>query len=40
VVRARWRQYGKLTEFGPHTIPVQKPDDVFSPYWHSRASFI
>lgn len=40
IVKARWFQYGKFSDFGPHTIAVHKPDDLYSPYWHSRDSFV
>jgi len=39
-VRARWYQYGEFSDFGPQEILIQKPDDLYSPYWHERESFI
>lgn len=39
-VYARWRQHGEKEEFGPAKIIVQKPDALYSPYWHARDSFI
>lgn len=39
-VHARWYQYGEFSDFGPQEILIQKPDDLYSPYWHERESFI
>ncbi len=37
-VLAKFVQYGQVQTLGPERVAVIKPDELFSPYWHVRAS--